>query len=189
MNKHLVHSCLSTIDPYFTPNLPGVNPCLRKNEKKVHFPSTGLPARKKPHAPGRGNTPQSTPPPEGTQENFVARCPLVSVRVWGQGLLRANRTTCGRMFSHTPPPLTSSLRPPASSLSRGGRHDVRSKEASSAIDSMVRLRLHPGRSVFCDHNEKSLSRIRQYIAANPASWTWDRENPQAQSNPPAEPQW
>ncbi|MDI6451709.1 transposase [Anaerobaca lacustris] len=38
-------------------------------------------------------------------------------------------------------------------------------------------------------NEESLNRIRQYIAANPASWIWDRENPQAQPNPQTEPQW
>jgi hypothetical protein len=51
VNKHPVHSCLSTIDPHFTPNRPGVNPCLRKNEKKVHFPPGTPSGPQKPHTP------------------------------------------------------------------------------------------------------------------------------------------
>jgi putative transposase len=31
-------------------------------------------------------------------------------------------------------------------------------------------------------NERSLSRIRQYIADNPASWALDSENPQGKSH-------
>jgi hypothetical protein len=41
VGKQSVKVACPPVDPYFTPNRPAVNPCLWKNQKKVHFSATG----------------------------------------------------------------------------------------------------------------------------------------------------